>query len=137
MSRKATTLVLAVFHLLQATWLLHAGVDLLLPPLRQAAAAVSGSCCSSDCGCPEDAKKTNGCCCAKQAQAFAARKKSAAPSAIEAARCKGVDEAMRQAFTQPVVCGFAGIGAETPASSEVLIPESKPVHSPVSLALEK
>src|SRR5262245_60886697 len=107
MSRRLTTFVLAAFYLLQATWLLHAGIDLLLPPVREAVAAISDSCCSNACGCPEDQKAAQGCCCMKHADAQPAPKKPAARSAIEEARCKGLEEAMTQALTQPVVCTFA------------------------------
>src|SRR5690349_25059598 len=103
MSRRMTTAVLAVFYLLQATWLLHAGMDLLLPSVREVAAAVADSCCTNACGCPEDVKAAHGCCCVKHAASEAPAKKPARQSAIEEARCKGAEEAMTQAFTQPVV----------------------------------
>ena len=136
MSRRLTTFVLAAFYLLQATWLLHAGMDLLLPPVRTAVAAPD-SCCSSACGCPEDAKAANDCCCVKHATAAAARKPSTRPSAIETARCKGVDEAMTQAFTQPVVCGFNGIGRPHVESSPISLVDPKPIFSPSSTSLDK
>ena len=110
MSRRLTTLVLAAFYLLQATWLLHAGMDLLLPTARQAAAVASDSCCNSACGCPEDVKSVYGCCCASGTAAAAAPvQPPKAPSFLEAARCKGAEAAMTQAFTQPVVCAFAAL----------------------------
>src|SRR5436190_19244670 len=98
MSRRLTTVVLAVFYLLQATWLLHAGVDLLLPRVRQAAAAVADACCSNACGCPEEVKAAHGCCCVKHAAAQAPETKPARRSAIEEARCTGAEEAMTQAL---------------------------------------
>jgi hypothetical protein len=110
MSRRLTTLVLAAFYLLQATWLLHAGMDFLLPSVRQAAAAVTDSCCSNACGCPEEVKAQHGCCCVKHAAAQIPKSKRSPVSAIEEARCKGAEAAMTQAFTQPVVCAFAAIG---------------------------
>ncbi len=110
MSKRLTTAALAVFYVVQATWLLHAGVDLLLPSVRQVAAAVTDSCCSNACGCPEEVKAVQGCCCVKHAAPQAPAKKPAQRSAIEEARCKGVEDAMTQAFTQPVVCAFATIG---------------------------
>src|SRR5438105_2181663 len=106
MSRRLTTCVLALFYLMQATWLLHAGMDLVLPAVREAAAAVGDSCCSNACGCPEDVKAVQGCCCSKHAAAQAAPNKPAPRSAIEEARCRGVQEAMTQALTQPVLCAF-------------------------------
>jgi hypothetical protein len=136
MSRRLTTFVLAAFYLLQATWLLHAGMDLLLPPVRQAVAA-AGSCCTNACGCPQDAKSANDCCCVKHAKTQAPQKKSSRPSALEQARCKGIDDAMTQAFTQPVVCCFAMIGLPLLESSRTVTPDSKPFLSYSSTLLEK
>ena len=135
MSRRLTTFVLAAFYLLQGTWLLHAGMDLLLPAVRTAVAKASDGCCASACGCPEEVKRANGCCCNKSAAA--APVKSGPISALEAARCKGVEEAMTQAFTQPVVSGFAVLVPFVVESSNVLVPEHHPSFLPIALALEK
>ncbi|MBI3854356.1 MAG: hypothetical protein HY293_01555 [Planctomycetes bacterium] len=137
MSRRLTTFVLAAFYLLQATWLLHAGMDLLLPSVRVAAAAASDSCCTNACGCPEEVKRANGCCCMKTAAAQPVPKKSAPRSAVEEARCKGVEEAMTQAFTQPVVCAFAALGAPPVESSPVTLPRLSPSQDLSSRALDK
>ena len=126
MSRRLTTFVLAAFYLLQATWLLHAGVDLLLPTVRGAVATVGDSCCTNACGCPEDVKASMGCCCVKTAPAEAPAKKPATRSAIEEARCRGVEAAMTQAFTQPVVCAFAILGAPVLDVSPVLLLNLQP-----------
>ena len=137
MSRRLTTFVLAAFYLLQATWLLHAGVDLLLPPVREAVAAISDACCSSACGCPEDLKAAHGCCCMKHADAPAAPKKSAPRSAIEEARCKGVEQAMTQALTQPVVCAFASVGRPPLENFPMTISDVQPHLVYRSIRLEK
>jgi hypothetical protein len=137
MSRRLTTFVLAAFYLLQATWLLHAGVDLLLSPVRQAVAAITDSCCSNTCGCPEDVKAAHGCCCVKHAATEAPKKKQVPVSAIEEARCKGLEEAMTQALTQPVVCAFASIGLPIVDISPVTIPELQPFLSYPTVSLEK
>ena len=138
MSRRLTTFVLAAFYLLQATWLLHAGMDLLLPAARQAAAVASDSCCTSACGCPEDVKSVYGCCCASgQAAAAAPVPPPKAPSFLEAARCKGAEAAMTQAFTQPVVCAFAALPIPEAGVSDFSVPEATPFLPPSSLALEK
>lgn len=137
MSRRLTTFLLAAFYLLQATWLLHAGMDLLLPTVRRTVAAATDSCCSSACGCPEDVKSVYGCCCAPGSSEPAPPEKPAAPSFLEAARCKGIEAAMTQAFTQPVVSGFAVLSATPVDSSLVSLPEFRPFHSPSSLALDK
>jgi hypothetical protein len=135
MSRRLTTGVLAVFYLLQATWLLHAGMDLLLPPVSQAAAA--DSCCTKTCGCPEDVKASVGCCCAKSAVAETPKPAPRPVSAIEAARCKGIDEAMTQAFTQPVVSGFASIAPPAVETSAVSFPEFSPVPTLTFTSIDK
>ena len=128
MSRRLTTFVLAAFYLLQATWLLHAGMDLLLPQARAAAAARSDSCCTKTCGCPEEAKAASDCCCVKHGPSKASASKQAPRpvSAIEAARCKGVEAAMTQAFTQPVVSGFATIELPLLETTAVSLPELQP-----------
>jgi hypothetical protein len=137
MSRRLTTFVLATFYLLQATWLLHAGVDLLLPSVRQVAAAVGDSCCSNACGCPEEVKAAQGCCCVKHAAAQAPQKKPAQRSAIEEARCKGAEDAMTQAFTQPVLCAFATIGFPVLAGASIPLPHPQPLLPYSSSSLEK
>src|ERR1051325_383674 len=137
MSRRLTTFVLAAFYLLQATWLLHAGVDLLLPPVREAVAVLNDSCCSNACGCPEDVKAAHGCCCVKHAATPAAAKRPAARSAIEEARCKGLEEAMTQALTQPVVCAFATIALPVADASLAVFPELQPFLTYYSTPLEK
>jgi hypothetical protein len=63
--------------------------------------------------------------------------KSVPRSALEAARCKGAEEAMTQAFTQPVVSGFAVPLPTVFESSDVLVPEHDPQFPPLASALEK
>ena len=135
MSRRLTTFVLAAFYLLQATWLLHAGMDLLLPSVREAVAAAHDGCCASACGCPEEVKLKNGCCCNKSAPVKASNPSKR--SAMEAAKCKGAEEAMTQAFTQPVVSGFAVPLPTVLESTVVRIPEHDPQFPPRTTALEK
>jgi hypothetical protein len=137
MSRRLTTFVLAAFYLLQGTWLLHAGMDLLLPAVREAVATVSDSCCTNACGCPEDVKAAHGCCCVKQPAAQAPAKKPMPRSAIEEARCKGVADAMTQAFTQPVVCAFAAIGLPIASGSPITLTDPQPALPYSSTSLEK
>lgn len=135
MKRRLTTFVLAAFTLLQGTWLLHAGMDLLLPTVRTAVAQASDGCCASACGCPDEVKLANGCCCNKSAPVAAAQ--PAKRSALEAARCKGAEEAMTQAFTQPVVSGFEAVLPIVPETSDVVVPDVEPVLPPDSTSLEK
>ncbi len=100
MHRRALTLVLTLVFALQATWLLHAGVDALAP----AAAAVSApsDCCPRACGCPEEVRLRKGCCCSSGAEAQV----PAGSRAFEAQRCRGVEAAMLQALTQPALETF-------------------------------
>ena len=138
MSRRLTTFVLAAFYLLQATWLLHAGMDLLLPTVRQTVAAAKDSCCKAACGCPEDVKAVYGCCCASGKMAAAAPEhKPTKTSFLEAARCKGVEAAMTQAFTQPVVCAFAALPSPALDAVDFSVPEATPLLQTSSLALDK
>lgn len=137
MKRRLTTLVLAGFYLLQATWLLHAGMDLLLPTVRETVAAATDACCNSACGCSEDVKAVYGCCCAPQKASPAPEKKPSKPSFLEAARCKGVEAAMTQALTQPVVCGFAHPATLDVESTEVVLHETSPSLPPLGTALDK
>jgi hypothetical protein len=137
MSKRLTTVVLAVFYLMQATWLLHAGVDLLLPSVREVAAAVADACCSNACGCPEEVKAVQGCCCVKHAPTQTPQRKPARHSAIEEARCKGAEAAMTQAFTQPVLCAFAGIDSPIFEGAPVRLTQSQPFLPLTSTSLDK
>jgi hypothetical protein len=135
MSRRLTTFVLAAFYLLQATWLLHAGMDLLLPTVRQTVAAAPDSCCNKACGCPEDVKSVYGCCCSSGKIAPAPQPTKV--SFLEAARCKGVDAAMTQALTQPVVCGFAALPSAQADATVFTAPDVQPFIPPTILVLDK
>jgi hypothetical protein len=135
MRRRLTTFVLAAFYLLQGTWLLHAGMDLLLPPVREAVAAANDGCCASACGCPDEVKLANGCCCNKSAPVNP--ETPVQRSALEAARCKGAEEAMTQAFTQPVVSGFAVLVPPVVESTDTALPEHHPVLEITPTLLDK
>jgi hypothetical protein len=135
LTRRLTTFVLAGFYLLQATWLLHAGVDYVFPRLQQLEAAPD-ACCARTCGCPEEAQRRKTCCCSKEASGPSAP----APrplSSIEEARCRGVEAAMNQAFTQPVVCGVAWVSLPVRSDSFVPIAIRWLRLPPFPLALEK
>lgn len=137
MSRRLTTIVLAAFYLLQATWLLHAGVDLVLPRVRVAVAS-RDACCTNVCGCPQEARARNTCCCVQDGRREASRPPAPRPvSSIEEARCKGVEAALSQAFTQPVVCVIAGISLPEAEASRVTLPELHPLLLPAVDALAK
>jgi hypothetical protein len=135
--RRRLTFVLAAFTLLQGTWLLHAGVDFLLPRVRIVLASAD-ACCTNACGCPEEARARNACCCVKGAAPEAAHPKVPRPvSSLEESRCKGVEAAMTQAFTQPVVCGVAWISLPEAAAVAVSFPELHPLVPFDSDALDK
>ena len=137
MRRRLTTFVLAAFYLLQATWLLHAGVDLLFPRIQQLAAAPD-ACCARTCGCPEEVQKANACCCAKDEPAPApAASKHVPISSIEEARCKGVEAAMTQAFTQPVLCRFADLSLLMVVDADVVVSDQAPKFPPLAVSVEK
>ena len=137
MRRRLTTFVLTAFYLLQATWMLHAGVDLLLPRVRVVLARAD-ACCTNACGCPEEARARDACCCVKGATPETAHPKVPRPvSSIEESRCKGVEAALAQAFTQPVVCGVARISLPQAATVDVVIPELHPFLPFDSDALDK
>ena len=138
MRRRLTTSVLAVFYLLQATWLLHAGADLVFPRLRVLPVAAD-ACCTRACGCPEEAQRNRTCCCSKESPAptTAAARTPAPISSIEEARCRGVEAAMAQAFTQPVVCSVAVLSLPDLIQNHLPAPESSPLIPPLADALEK
>ena len=137
MRRRLTTSVLAVFYLLQATWLLHAGADLVFPRLRVLAVAVD-ACCTRACGCPEEAQRNRTCCCSKESPAPAAAAPAPAPlSSIEEARCRGVEAAMAQAFTQPVVCSVVAVSLPERVLAYAAAPQPSPSLPPRADALEK
>jgi len=137
MRRRLTTTVLAVFYLLQATWLLHAGADLVFPRLRVLAVAAD-ACCTRACGCPEEAQRNRTCCCSKESPAPTAAAPVPAPiRSIEEARCRGVEAAMAQAFTQPVVCSVAGVSLPGLIRTHLPAPETSPSVPPLADVLEK
>jgi hypothetical protein len=137
MRRRLTTFVLAAFYLMQATWLLHAGADLLFPRL-QPVVSTPDACCARACGCPEEAQRNRTCCCSKEAPGDANASTAARPiSSIEEARCKGVESAMAQAFTQPVVCTIAWVSLPDRVVSLVTLPDPAPAAPPLGSALDK
>ena len=136
MSRRLTTIVLAAFYLLQSTWLLHAGMDLLFPRIATSQAA-SAAVCTDACGCPKETKALKDCCCAKHSATQGAPMTPIPASSIEEAKCKGSEEVLRQAFTQPAVCSFARIGAPIAVFSELPVTCLQPFFSFTMSSLEK
>ena len=136
MRRRLATIALATFYLLQATWLLHAGVDFVFPRLQKLAASPD-ACCTRSCGCPEEAQRQKTCCCSKDAPSSTAASAPAPLSSIEEARCRGVEAAMAQAFTQPVVCGVAWVSLPVRVDTFVGLPEQLPPQHPTAVALDK
>lgn len=101
MNRWQWTTVLTILYLLQSTWIIYAGADLLGPPSLQSLGGPADPC--GRCGCPEEIQKRRDCCCGPQADALPA---TASPSTMEAARCRGADAAVFQVLSQPIVCDF-------------------------------
>ena len=103
------TALFAALYLAQATWLLHGGFDLLFPRvLKVVVAADEDRCAPHGCGCEAEAQKRRDCCC-EPAAADAAPVETTRASAIEAARCAGVETAMAQAVAQPSVCDVPSV----------------------------
>jgi hypothetical protein len=97
--RKTAVLVVAAFHLLQATWLLQGGIDALFPR-RSVVQAVDG-CCLGTCGCPEKAQRRKTCCCFPEQAATAPAAAARTPiTTLDEARCAGAD-AVAAALAQP------------------------------------
>lgn len=116
-NRRLTTLVLALFYLAQATWLLHAGMDLFAPSVGSVAPpACAGSCC-----CPKDAQAAGDCCCSSTSH------ESAPSRAMIEAQCHGAEAALLQAFTQPVTCAFATLDLSFAQSSRIRFPDPTPL----------
>jgi len=133
MKRRLLTVVLTLFYLLQATWLLHAGADLLFSPKKSTAAASN---CGT-CGCPDHDVPQKACCCFPHG---APAKTASAPSphsTLDEARCQGTEAAMAQALTQPVVSGFASLDRTVAVASEIVLPDLHPHFHPFGTRLEK
>jgi hypothetical protein len=133
MTRKRAVLALAAFHLLLSTWLLPAGMDLLFSPGRPVAAPPD---CAS-CGCADHAAAARTCCCFPHEEATAAAPSPAPSSALDEARCRGVQAALAQALTQPVVCAFAFLPPPVPVREPLAFPEQAPVDSTAATLLDK
>ena len=98
------TALFAALHLAQASWLLHGGFDLLFPRvLKVVAATADDRCAPHGCGCEEEVRKRHGCCCGPSESRDEAPAETRG-SAVEAARCAGVETAMAHAAAQPSVC---------------------------------
>ena len=112
--RRSLTAVLTLFYLLQATWLLHAGVDLLMPRVVEVVVKTE-DCCTRRCGCPDEVQARKSCCCFPGKDAGAQAPAQKVPvSAIEEARCRGLEDAMAQASTQPKLCDFPAFPGPVP-----------------------
>ena len=138
--RKASVLVLAGFHLLQATWLLQGGIDVLFPrTVEVQAVAKDDGCCVGTCGCPVREQKRKSCCCFP---AEGPRKAAAEPvrlrlSAFEEAACSGAAEAVAALVHQPAIPAFPPVllPDRTPVAFE--LPERKPPRPPLDRAVDK
>lgn len=134
--------VLGLLYLLQATWLLEGGVDLLFPRFQEVQSTGS-SCCRSACGCPEDVKARKSCCCVPspktsgESRAAEEVPRRVPVSALEEARCKGVQEAFLQLFSQPALPAPIGRIPEVGVSRPYTISEVRPEFKSFISVLDK
>ena len=118
--RRIAALVLGLAYLLQATWLLQGGVDLLFPR-TQVVQAGATACCTNGCGCPVEARERKACCCYPNAAADATDEKPVEVrlSTIEEARCKGIQDAGTELDSLPALPGPA-LGPTGPVSVSIV-----------------
>jgi hypothetical protein len=128
--RRVATIVLGLAYLLQASWLLQGGADLLFPR-TQVVKAGAATCCNSGCGCPEEAKERKSCCCFPQKETSETRK--AVPvSSFEEERCRGGGGAGTDLVSLPALAGPT-MPLPIPSISIVFeAPTPAPVQSPPS-----
>jgi hypothetical protein len=138
--KKTSVLLLATFQLLQGTWLLQGGIDLLFPrtAVVEAPAAADG-CCVGSCGCPVAEQKRKACCCFP---AGAPTTEQAAPvkirlSAFDEAACAGAAATITALVQQPAVPAFAPVLVVVFIPLDVERPEPRPAVPPIDRALDK
>ena len=114
--------VLALFYLLQSTWLLHAGFDALFP--RVAVLVTPDSCCAAACGCPADVRERGDCCCGPSEKPTSPR--TATASAFDVARCSGLELAMAHAGSLPALDAFPRLEPVPLLETELALPAFTP-----------
>lgn len=108
--RRAGIVVLGLIYLLQASWLLEGGVDLLFPRFK-VVTVDEVSCCSGACGCSTDKKSERNCCCypkkknPERPSSAQTPSKKVRLSAFEEANCKGTPAAMAALASHPAIPG--------------------------------
>ena len=117
--RRIAAVVLGTLYLLQATWLLEGGVDLLFPRVVLVKPDAA-SCCSGACGCRAEKKATKSCCCVPnktRAPASASVPKVKIQlSAIEESHCQGIGGSLAVLGSLPAIAA---------APSEAFVPQAQ------------
>lgn len=102
--RRVAALVLGIAYVLQASWLLQGGADLLFPRTTVLRAGAT-SCCTSGCGCPEEAKQRKSCCCFPDGAPSGAEERTLPVSSFEEERCRGGGGASAELVSLPALAG--------------------------------
>jgi hypothetical protein len=114
---RAGAATLAAVYLLQATWLLYGGIDLVFPRVKRVAAGAQFRCASHGCGCDSESQARKGCCCFPDSTASSPEATPAHDvpvSAIEEARCAGMKDVLAQLWGQPALLPPVGIALDSP-----------------------
>ena len=131
--RRGSALVLTAFYLLQASWILQGGVDVLFPRTRLVKAGES-ACCTSGCGCPSEAQERKACCCYPKKESGPAPVASAPVpvpvSTLEEDHCRGTDGSMAGLLSAPALPGPAPLAPDFLVASilETVHPEPRLPH---------
>lgn len=134
--RRATIGVLAAFHLLQASWLLQGGVDLLFP---RTALVQPGdeSCCVGTCGCPEKEQKRKSCCCFPAKGVEIEAPVRVPVTAMGERACEGDATSLAAFLHAPTLPLPAAAPLFVPQTFRLELPERRPDVLPRDLGLDK
>lgn len=137
--RKASVVLLAAVHLLQASWLLQGGIDVLFPRTAVVEAPAADACCVGTCGCPVREQQRKACCCFP---AQAPVPQAAAPVAVpilafDEALCTGATGDVGPLLQSPAVPAFVPVLSLDVRPIAFALPERRPRASPADRALDK
>ena len=122
--KKTLVLTLVAFHLLQASWLLEGGVDLLLRRPLAVAAAGEQRCSPHGCGCDESARIRGACCCKPESPRAGAG--SPAASLVARSTCRGAADSAPLLTQIPAVPAFPVLELSTSSTDAAPLPPSLP-----------
>jgi len=121
--RRIAAVVLGTMYLLQATWLLEGGVDLILERVVTVTRSDTGICCSGACGCGTVKKELQSCCCFPKSSPWRASastpKTKVLLSALEESRCNGMGGGLAVLGSLPAI-------AEAPFEGFIPLAQSHP-----------